>query len=218
MFKVERRVTVVASVPQATPASGRAGFRDELGTYFARFRLFSRRDWVVYVAWVGLIAGLSLASTAFLVIGRRAGAVFPGHAYFLPIGAAIFAFAIAVDTIGHRTVYKEYLRGGEGLVHHIIIGCGIGSCVLLCAAYPTPSNLQIPALVLTLLSFIYSFVDEVMHWRRYLSSKSDVVEMWSHVFILIGHGTMMVGWWLWYLGGYQGVAITLAALATLTGG
>jgi hypothetical protein len=186
---------------------------DELGAYFGRFRLFSRRDWYVYIAWVGLISGLAIASTAFLAIGRRAGAVFPSHAYFIPIGAAIFALAIAVDTIGHRTVYKEYLRGGEGLVHHIIIGCGIGSCVLLCAAYPTPSNLQIPALILTLLSFIYSFVDEVMHWRRYLSAKSDVVEMWSHVFILIGHGMMMLGWWLWYFGGYQGVAVTLAALA-----
>lgn len=184
-----------------------------LRQYFGRFRLFTRRDWIVYIAWVGLIASLSAASAAFLLIGRRVGAVFPVHAYFVPIGAAIFALAIAVDTIGHRTVYKEYLRGGEGLVHHIIIGCGIGSCVLLCAAYPTPSALANPALVLTALSFIYSFVDEIMHWRRYLTAKSDVVEMWSHVFILIGHGVMMLGWWLWYFGGYQGVAETLAALS-----
>jgi len=213
MLKVKRPIAVAISPAQALQAPARVGFMDELAAYFGRFRLFSRRDWVVYVAWVGLICGLSVASTAFLAIGRRAGAVFPANAYFIPIGAAIFALAIAVDTIGHRTVYKEYLRAGEGLVHHIIIGCGIGSCVLLCAAYPAPSNLQIPALILTALSFIYSFVDEVMHWRRYLSAKSDVVEMWSHVFILIGHGMMMLGWWLWYFGGYQGVSVTLAALA-----
>jgi hypothetical protein len=184
-----------------------------LRQYFGRLRLFTRRDWIVYIAWVGLITSLSAASAAFLIIGRRAGAVFPAHAYFVPIGAAIFALAIAVDTIGHRTVYKGYLRGGEGLVHHIIIACGIGSCVLLCAAYPAPSALQNPAMVLTALSFIYSFVDEIMHWRRYLSAKSDVVEMWSHVFILIGHGMMMLGWWLWYSSGYQGVAETLARLS-----
>jgi len=211
MLKPDRSHSSTVEVPVLSGTC--LGFLDELRAYFARFRLFSRRDWVVYVAWVGLIASLGLASAAFLAIGRRAGAVFPAHAYFLPVGAAIFALAIAVDTIGHRTIYKEYLRGGEGLVHHIIIFCGIASCVLLCAAYPTPSALQTPALILTVLSFAYSFVDEAMHWRRYLSSRSDVVEMWSHVFILIGHGMMMLGWWLWYFGGYQGVAQTLAALS-----
>ena len=64
----------------------------------------------------------------------------------------------------------------------------------------------------------YSLVDEIMHWRRYLKAQSDVVEMWSHVFILIGHGTMMAGWWLWYAGGYTGVAETLTALAGRGGG
>jgi hypothetical protein len=202
-------VVVALSGPQI-PA--RMPFLRELRAYFQRFALFTRRDWVVYIAWVGMISSLSLASAAFLVVGRRGGAVFPAEAYLVPIGAAIFALAIAVDTIGHRTVYKEYLRGGEGLVHHIIIFCGIGSNVLLCAAYPSPSPLYVPAMVLTVLSFLYSFVDEIMHWRRYLSSRSDVVEMWSHVFILIGHGIMMYGWWRWYFAGYPGVAETLLAL------
>lgn len=211
MFK--RNIHVLVARAPVPPAHG---FLEELAIYFGRLRDFDRKDWLVYVGWVGLIGSLALASAAFLTIGARAGAVFPAHAYFVPIGAAIFALAIAVDTIGHRTVYKAYLRGGEGLVHHIIIACGIGSCVLLCAAYPAPSALQNPALVLTALSFAYSFVDEVMHWRRYLSSKSDVVEMWSHVFILIGHGMMMLGWWLWYFDGYRGVAETLAALSRLS--
>jgi hypothetical protein len=191
------------------------GFATELRTYFGRFRLFTRRDWFVYLAWVGLIAGLCVASSLFLAIGHAGGARFPSEATWIPIGAGIFALAIAVDTIGHRTVYKEILRGGEGLVHHIIIVCGIASCVLLCAAYPAPSPLALPALILTILSFAYSFVDEAMHWRRYLTARSDIVEMWSHVFILIGHGLMMLGWWRWYYGGYQGVAETLAALSRM---
>lgn len=184
----------------------------ELRVYFGRFRLFQPIDWVVYVAWVGLMVGLVIASSGFLWVGRQAGAVFPTEAYLVPAGAVIFALAIAVDTIGHRTVYKEYLRGGEALVHHIIIFAGIGSCVLLCAAYPQRSGFAIPAMVLTILSFAYSFIDEAMHWRRYLSHKSDIVEMWSHVFILVGHETMMVGWWRWYALGYEGVPATLTAM------
>jgi len=214
MFKAQSDSLRVLASTANLPEQPR-GFVAELRTYFGRFGLFTRRDWVVYLAWVGLIAGLCAASSVFLAIGRAGGAQFPGEAYWIPIGAGIFAVAIAVDTIGHRTVYKEILRGGEGLVHHIIIVCGIASCVLLCAAYPTPSPLALPALVLTILSFAYSFVDEAMHWRRYLTARSDVVEMWSHVFILIGHGLMMLGWWLWYYGGYQGVAETLAALGRL---
>jgi hypothetical protein len=183
-----------------------------LGVYLGRLRLFAPVDWVVYAAWVGLMLGLVLVTGGFLAVGRHAGVVFPAEAYLVPIGAAIFTVAIAVDTIGHRTVYKEYLRGGEALVHHIIIVAGVGSCVLLCAAYPRQGGFAVPALVLTLLSFVYSLVDEVMHWRRYLAQRSDVVEMWSHVFILVGHGTMMAGWWRWYTLGYPGVAPTLMAL------
>jgi hypothetical protein len=36
--------------------------------------------------------------------------------------------------------------------------------------------------------------------------------MWSHVGILVGHGTMMVAWWRCYQLGYPGVGDTLAAL------
>ena len=210
----EQPVLIALPRPETSVPSG-GGFLGQLRAYFHRFRMFTRRDWIVYIAWVGMISGLSLSTGAFLYLGRQGGAVFPVDAYLVPIGAALFALAIAVDTIGHRTVYKEYLRGGEGLVHHIIIFCGIGSNVLLCAAYPSPSPLYIPAMVLTGLSFIYSFVDEIMHWRRYLSARSDVVEMWSHVFILVGHGIMMFGWWRWYFGGYQGVAETLVTLGKL---
>jgi hypothetical protein len=211
MFKARFESTCILAVDRGVPAKPQ-GFAIELRTYFGRFRLFTTRDWFVYLAWIGLISGLCVASSLFLAIGRAGGAPFPSEAYWIPIGAGIFALAIAVDTIGHRTVYKEILRGGEGLVHHIIIVCGTASCVLLCAAYPAPCALALPALILTILSFTYSFVDEAMHWRRYLTARSDVVEMWSHVFILIGHGLMMLGWWRWYYSGYRGVAETLAVL------
>jgi hypothetical protein len=36
--------------------------------------------------------------------------------------------------------------------------------------------------------------------------------MWSHVGIMTGHGTMMLGWWSWYFQGYTGVAEALSAL------
>lgn len=190
----------------------RGPFR-ELAIYVGRVRQFRRIDWLVYSTWVGLMSGLCLLTGGFVWLGHRAAAPLPPEAYLVPLGAVIFTAAIAIDTIGHRTIYREALRGGEALVHHIIIVAGISSCVLLCASYSGGDTYAIPALVLIVLSFVYSLVDEVMHWRRYLSGRSDVVEMWSHVFILIGHGIMITGWWLWYARGYAGVSQTLAALA-----
>ena len=186
--------------------------RSALAIYVGRIHEFDRTDWAVYLVWVGMIFGLVVATGGFLAVGARAGVSFPAAAWSVPIGAAIFAVAIAIDTIGHRTIYKEALRGGEQLVHHITIVCGIGSCVLLCVAYSHP-GVWIPALVLTILSFVYSLVDEAFHWRRYTSGRADHVEMWSHVAIFIGHGMMMLGWWMFFRDGYPGVRETLAALA-----
>lgn len=179
--------------------------------YVANIRLFDRTDWFVYLGWVGMMLGLVASTAGFLLVGYRAGVVFPAEAWWVPIGAGIFTVAIAIDTIGHRTIYKEVLRGGEQLVHHITIACGVGSCILLVLAYQHPSA-AVPALVLTILSFVYSLVDEAFHWRRYVSDRSDPVEMWSHVGIFVGHGMMMLGWWLFYRAGYPGVRETLAAL------
>ncbi len=183
----------------------------ELIIYVGRIREFDRTDWAVYLFWVLGMVGLGAVIATFQLFGRAHGASFPAEAYLVPIGVAIFAAAIAVDTIGHRTIYKEVLRGGEQLVHHVIIALGISSCVLLCFAYEHPATYAIPAAVITGLSFLYSVVDEAMHWRRYLKANSDKVEMWSHVFILIGHSIMMLGWWRWFLLGYPGVAETLQA-------
>lgn len=180
--------------------------------YIGRVREFSREDWIVYVAWVGLMFGLVAATGGFVVVGSVGAAPLSRAAYLVPLGAFVFTLSIAIDTIGHRTVYREEIKLAEGLVHGITILCGIGSCVLLTAAYHERTLFGIPAMVLTVLSFFYSVVDEVFHWRRYVFHKSDPVEMWSHVGIFVGHLTMMVAWWAWFFDDYRGVAETLAAL------
>ena len=68
------------------------------------------------------------------------------------------------------------------------------------------------ALVLTALSFLYSLIDELFHWRRYVRTQADRVEMWSHVGIFVGHGVMMAAWWRCYQLGYPGVREALAGL------
>jgi hypothetical protein len=83
--------------------------------------------------------------------------------------------------------------------------------VLLVLAY-TYRGCAIPAMVFTVMSFVYSLVDEAFHWRRYIRSKADPVEMWSHVGIVIGHGIMMLGWWRCDELGYPGVEATIAAV------
>lgn len=199
-------------VPDDEAAPAPRGMLGELATYFGRLREFQREDWVVYVAWVGMMLGLCASTGGFLGFGHAHGVRFPKEAWMVPIGAAIFTLAIAVDTIGHRTVYKPVLQKAEGLVHQVTIFCGIGSCVLLCAAWKDREAFWVPAAVLTALSFVYSLIDEAFHWSRYASGVSDRVEMWSHAFIMVGHGTMMLGWWRWWILGYPGVDRTVALL------
>jgi hypothetical protein len=184
---------------------------NEFFVYVGRMREFSRVDWAVYVGWVGLMFGLVAATGGFVGAGHLAGVTLSPAAYLVPLGALVFTISIAIDTIGHRTVYREEIKLAEGLVHGITIFCGIGSCVLLTAAYHERVTFGIPAMVLTVLSFFYSVVDEVFHWRRYVFHKSDRVEMWSHVGIFVGHLTMMIAWWAWFFDGYRGVGETLAA-------
>jgi hypothetical protein len=188
--------------------------RDTLN-YASRVNQFSRADWAVYAVWVGLMYGLFFVVTGFLVAGHTAGVVYPAYVWNIPIGVFIFSTAISFDTIGHRTVYKEYIQKAEALVHHITIFAGITSTLLLCMAYHYPTFLRIPALVMIVLSIFYSVVDEAMHWHRYMTLNSDRVEMWSHFFIFVGHLIMIVGWWKWFDEGYPGVAETVARNAFL---
>ncbi len=180
--------------------------------YAGRIRSFSKGDWQVYFAWVGLMLGLFGSVTGFLIFGYLNGVRYPLYVWNVPIGIFIFVGAIAFDTIGHRTAYKEALKNGEDLVHHITIFAGITSTLLLCLAYNHRDFLRIPALVLLGLSVFYSVIDEAMHWFRYTSGNSDRIEMWSHFFIFVGHLIMVVGWWVWFEAGYPGVSETLSLL------
>jgi hypothetical protein len=187
-------------------------FLSEVGIYAGRIREFKREDWIVYVLWVGLMLGLVFSTGGFLLFGYLHGVSYPAEAWWVPAGAIIFTLSIAFDTIGHRTIYKEAIvKDGEALVHHITIFHGIGSCVLLSAAYTDRGAYWIPAMVLTVLSFVYSLIDEYFHWRRYVTKNTDRVEAWSHTGILTGHLIMMIAWWSFFFQGYPGVAETVAA-------
>ena len=191
---------------------GKNSFLQDSLIYVGRFSQFNRMDWLSYVAWVGLMSGLFLATSGFVLQGWYQGVVFPAYVWNVPIGTAIFVAAIAFDTIGHRTIYKQELEKGEALVHHVTIFAGITSCFALCLAYRWPVFMEIPTAVFILLSILYSLIDEALHWRRYLNGHSDRVEMWSHFFIFVGHLIMIGSWWKWYAAGYPGVEQTLAAL------
>jgi hypothetical protein len=185
-------------------------FLREAAVYVSRVREFDGADWVSYVAWVGLMSGLFLATGGLVFFGYAAGAPFPAYVWNVPVGTLVFVGAIAFDTIGHRTVYKAELQRGEALVHHITIFAGVASCLLLCLAGFFPMGLRIPALVMVILSIFYSVIDEALHWRRYLAGLSDRIEMWSHFCIFAGHLLMILSWWQWYADGYPGVPEALA--------
>lgn len=185
---------------------------NEFMTYVLRYQQFTLDDWTVYSIWVGMMLTLLGIMSSFFLVGWWNGVQYPAYVWNLPIGNAIFALAIAIDTIGHRTIYKEELAKAEALVHHITIFCGITSCVLLSMAYTYPEFLRIPAITMIILSIFYSMIDEGMHWKRYFELKSDRVEMWAHCGIFVGHFIMIGAWWYWFESGYPGVAETLAVL------
>lgn len=191
-------------------------FVRESYVYVSRIREFDKRDWLTYVAWIGLMSGLFFVTLGFVGFGHINQVSFPSYVWNVPIGTAIFVGAIAFDTIGHRTIYKEELKKGEALVHHITIFAGISSCLLLSLAYNWHEFLYLPSLVMVLLSIFYSVVDEALHWRRYFNGFSDRVEMWSHFFIFIGHLLMILSWWHWFAQGYPGVRQTLVHLEKLS--
>ncbi|NJM09892.1 MAG: hypothetical protein HC883_03095 [Bdellovibrionaceae bacterium] len=180
--------------------------------YASEIKNFDRHDWIVYILWVGLMLGLLFSTAGFVLLGHTNGVEYPAYVWNVPIGCFIFIGAIAFDTIGHRTRYKEELKKGEALVHHITIFAGITSCLVLCLAYSYPVFLKFPAISLIALSIFYSMIDEGLHWHRYLNGQSDRVEMWSHFFIFLGHSIMILSWYYWYAEGYPGVKETLAFL------
>lgn len=190
----------------------KALFSNQLYVYVSRMKHFSREDWLVYLVWVGLMVGLFAVVGGFILTGWLNRVHYPAYVWNIPIGIMIFTVSIAIDTVGHRTVYKEELMKAEAFVHHITIFCGIASCVFLTMAYNHPEFMRVPALVMIFLSVFYSMIDEAMHWKRYLDKKSDKVEMWSHLGIFVGHLIMILAWWHWYTEGYPGVLETLNSI------
>lgn len=184
----------------------------EIKTYAGHIRRFSTADWLRYLMWIGSIASLFLGTTFFVVFGAYTGTNWPGYVWWIPIGTFFFGSALAFDDIGHRTLYKAHLAKGEGYVHQMIVATAVPSVMALCLCYQHAETFRIPALVLILLSFFYSAVDEAMHWIRYLTLGLDRVEMWSHFVAIFGHALMIASWWHWYSEGYPGVAETLRAM------
>ncbi len=187
-------------------------YLEDIWFYACRIRQFEKEDWAYYIRWVGLMLGLLFSTAGFVITGWANGVQFPAYVWNVPIGTAIFVVAIAFDTIGHQTAYKEALKSGERLVHLITIGAGVSSSLMLCLAYHWPVFFRIPALALILLTVFYSIIDEWMHWTRYMKGNSDRIEMWSHFFIFVGHSIMIFSWWNWYDAGYPGVKETLVFL------
>lgn len=184
-------------------------FLKEMKIYASHIWQFTRKDWVIYIIWVGLMLGLFFSVLSFLLVGYLGGIVYPAYVWNIPLGIAVFVIAIAFDTIGHQTTYKAELLKGERLVHHVTIFAGITSTLLLCLAYQYREFLMIPTLVMIGLSVFYSIIDEALHWRRYLQMYSDRVEMWAHFWIFVGHNIMVFAWVYWFLQGYPGVKETL---------
>ena len=187
-------------------------FIEDTLTYAKRISDFEKEDWTYYIRWVGLMLGLLFSISGFIGLGWIHDVHYPDYVWSIPLGTFIFVGAIAFDTIGHQTAYKEALKNGERLVHAITIFAGITSCILLCLGYRWPELLRIPTLVFILLSIFYSVIDEWMHWKRYMTGNSDRIEMWSHFFIFVGHLIMILAWWKWFDAGYPGVQETLQYL------
>ena len=185
----------------------------EISSYASNIRKFKKDDWLRYALWIGSIFGLLCATTGVTVFGALTGTVWPAYVWWIPFGTFLFCGALALDDIGHRTLYKKQLARGERYVHQMIAGTAVPSVVFLCLSFQHPDIFKVPALVLILLSFFYSALDEAMHWVRYYQQGLDRVEMWSHFVAITGHALMIGAWWHWLDQGYPGLKETLARLS-----
>lgn len=181
----------------------------ELVSYVSNIKNFKFEDWFRYCLWIGTVGSLFFATSTFVYFGYTHGVNWPGYVWMIPIGTGMFTFALAIDDIGHRTMYKEHLKKGEGYVHHMIVVSAVGSVMALCLCYEHSETFRMAALGLIFLSLFYSAIDELLHWQRYLTHKMDRIEMWSHFVAICGHVLMISCWWQWFVSGYPGVAETL---------
>ncbi len=184
----------------------------EAKAYVRNVRNFNLEDWMRYSSYMTMLFGLFVGVSAFLLTGHLNGVSYPGYVWFIPGGTGLFVVSLAFDEIGHRTLYKEALKSGEGYVHQMIIVTAVTSVMALCLCFQHPGTFTYPAMGLIALSLFYSAVDEALHWQRYLARGVDRVEMWSHFFAITGHVLMILCWWHWAQEGYPGVKETLAVL------
>ncbi len=189
-----------------------SGVAQEMKAYVGNIQSFDRWDWIKYLSWMGTIFSLLIGLIAFFSAGLSQGVVYPGYVWFILLGTAMFASSLAFDDIGHRTLYKENLKMGEGYVHRMIVFTAVPSVMALCLCYEHPDTFMVPAIALIALSFFYSAVDEALHWQRYLKYGLDRVEMWSHFTAITGHVLMISCWWHWFREGYPGVNETLKVI------
>jgi hypothetical protein len=200
------------ALAKKSEAESLAKWARELGQYIQNLRDFTTQDWLLYCSWIGTLFLLFFGVTGFVLLGHGAGVSWPGYVWFIPVGVGLFVSALAIDDIGHRTVYKNQLRQGEGYIHKMIVATAVPSVMALCLGFEHPETFRMPALSLIILSFFYSAIDEAMHWRRYFAEGVDRVEMWSHFVAIFGHVLMISCWWQWYDNGYPGVREALLAL------
>ena len=199
----------------ATTAAPTLAVFTEIKAYVLNIRSFSRSDWFRYLSWMTTIFSLLVATSTFIFFGYSRGVVWPSYVWWVPFGNFLFCSALALDDIGHRTVYKEYLRKGEAHVHQMIVLTAVPSIVALCLCYQHPETFHMVAVAFIFLSFFYSALDEALHWQRYLTQGLDRVEMWSHFVAIVGHVVMVAAWWQWYTAGYPGVTETINKITEL---
>ncbi|RZA26115.1 MAG: hypothetical protein EOP10_04660 [Proteobacteria bacterium] len=185
----------------------------EARLYVSNIKNFERIDWVLYATWMATIFSLFVGLFAFFTLGLVNGVQYPGYVWFVPGGTLLFVVSLAFDDIGHRTLYKEELKKGEGHVHKMIVITAVTSVMALCLCYEHSDTFKVPAIALIALSLFYSMIDEALHWYRYLTYGLDRIEMWSHFTAILGHVLMISCWWHWFSEGYPGVAETLKFLA-----
>lgn len=180
--------------------------------YIGYMKNFTRLDWIKYVAWIGMMLSLAISTFTFLFIGYSNGADYPVYVWLIPIATIGFTLAISLDNIAHTTIYREYISDSELTIHKFTTASGIASNVSLILGYAYSDLFYIPIIIFIALSIVYSLIDEVIHWIRFSKGGSGFIEVTCHFFILTFHPIMVFAWFKWYLGGYQGVAETLAAM------
>ncbi|MHA2100069.1 MAG: hypothetical protein ACW99A_15445 [Candidatus Kariarchaeaceae archaeon] len=180
--------------------------------YLGYLKTFTKMDWIKYIAWIGMMFSLAVATMSFLLIGNANGAYFPIYVWLIPVATIGFTLVISLDNIAHSAIYKDWISESEVTIHKFTTASGIASNVSLVLGYAYSDLFYIPIIIFLALSIIYSLIDEVIHWIRYSKGGSGIVEVTCHFYILVFHPIMVFAWFKWYLDGYQGVAETLSAM------